>query len=70
MHAIAWHIQACPSLELKIRPRFCPVSLSLSMYRAKFGQFQRYIYMSNFAVKFCFAFHKVIENASVCKNRD
>ncbi len=31
IRAIAWHIQACPTLELKTRPRFCPVSLSLSM---------------------------------------
>ncbi len=28
---IAWPIQARPSLEWKIRPRFCPVSLSVSM---------------------------------------
>jgi hypothetical protein len=32
MHAIARHIQARPNLELKTRPRFCPVSLSLSMH--------------------------------------
>jgi hypothetical protein len=31
MYALAQHIQARPSLELKTRPRFCPVSLSLSM---------------------------------------
>ncbi len=31
MHAIALHIQARPSLELKTRPRFRPVSISLSM---------------------------------------
>ncbi len=31
MCTIAWLIQARPSLELKIWPRFCPVSLSLSM---------------------------------------
>jgi hypothetical protein len=27
----AWHTQTCPGLELKTRPRFHPVSLSLSM---------------------------------------
>jgi hypothetical protein len=31
MHAIALHIQARNSLELKTRPKFCPVNLSLSM---------------------------------------
>ncbi len=31
IHAIAWYIQAHPTLELKTRQRFCPVSLSLSM---------------------------------------
>jgi hypothetical protein len=30
MCTIAWPIQARPSLELKTRPRLCPVSLSLS----------------------------------------
>ncbi len=33
MPALARHIQACPSQELKTRPRFCLVSLSLSMYQ-------------------------------------
>ncbi len=33
MHAIAGHIQARPSLELKTRPRFHLVSLRLSMLR-------------------------------------
>jgi hypothetical protein len=37
MYAIARHIQAGPSLELKTLPRFCPVSLSLSMSRDYFG---------------------------------
>ncbi len=31
MGTVAWPIQVQPSLELKIRPKFCPVSLSLSM---------------------------------------
>ncbi len=31
MCTIAWTIQVQPSLEWKTRPRFCPVSLSLSM---------------------------------------
>jgi hypothetical protein len=31
MSVIARHSQARPCLELKTRPRFCPVSLSLSM---------------------------------------
>jgi hypothetical protein len=26
MSAFAWHLQACPRLEIKTRPRFCPVS--------------------------------------------
>jgi hypothetical protein len=29
MSVIAWHTHARPQLELKTRPRFCPVSLSL-----------------------------------------
>ncbi len=29
MHAIAQHVHACPSLELKTRPRFCHFSLGL-----------------------------------------
>ncbi len=33
MHAIAFDIQAWPSLELKTRPRFHPVSESLSMIK-------------------------------------
>jgi hypothetical protein len=36
MHAIARHIQAHPSLELKTRSRFQPVSLSLSIFRVSF----------------------------------
>ncbi len=35
MYTIAWHIQARLILELKTRPSFCPVSLSLSMNCAK-----------------------------------
>jgi hypothetical protein len=31
VYAIAQRMQARPSLELKARPRFCPVRLSLSM---------------------------------------
>ncbi len=31
VYALAQHIQVRPSLELKTWPRFCPVSLSLSM---------------------------------------
>jgi hypothetical protein len=31
MCTTAWPIQTQPSLEWKTRPRFCPVSLSLSM---------------------------------------
>jgi hypothetical protein len=33
MHRIPRHIQARPSLELKIKPRFRPVSSSLSMHK-------------------------------------
>ncbi len=33
MHAIAQHMHARPSLELKIWPRFCPVNLSLSILK-------------------------------------
>jgi hypothetical protein len=36
MHAITRHIQACPILELKTQPRFCLVSLSLSMFVSTF----------------------------------
>jgi hypothetical protein len=32
----AWPLQARPSLELKTRPRLCPVSLSLSMLKRTF----------------------------------
>jgi hypothetical protein len=32
---IAWHTQARPSLELKIRPRYSPISLSSSMDYSK-----------------------------------
>jgi hypothetical protein len=35
MSAIACHTQAHPCLELKIWPRFCPVSLSLSVHAKK-----------------------------------
>jgi hypothetical protein len=39
MHAIGRDIQARPSLEFKTLPRFCPVSLSLSMIgNDTFGQ--------------------------------
>jgi hypothetical protein len=31
--AISWHKRERPNLELKTRPRFCPVSLSLSLLR-------------------------------------
>ncbi len=33
MYAIPWDIQARLSLELKTRPRFCPASFSLSMFK-------------------------------------
>ncbi len=33
MYAIAQHLQTRPRLELKTRPKFCPVSLSLPMLR-------------------------------------
>ncbi len=36
---IAWPIKARPSLELKTRPRFCLVSLSLSMMSLMLGTF-------------------------------
>jgi hypothetical protein len=37
MQAIAQYMQACPSIELKTRPRPCSDSLSLSMYRVNRG---------------------------------
>ncbi len=38
MHAIAWYIEAHPSLELKTQPRFRPVSLNLPNSRTAFVQ--------------------------------
>jgi hypothetical protein len=45
MSAIAWHIQAPPHLKLKTRPRFCNVSLSLSMSKL----INKYVNDKNFA---------------------
>ncbi len=36
MYAIAQHMQARQILELKARPRFCPVSLSVSLQKQWF----------------------------------
>ncbi len=41
MRATAWHRQTHPHAKLKTRPRFCPVSLSLSMTSRNFLRIRR-----------------------------